>query len=451
MLSAVKKVLVLDAQIERRQTLKALLESVGAIVVARATCTSEVMEPCCAIVLTALAYEEVQVVMQKYPGVPILLHADSAIDVQVLKTHTAGLVRVFPADSDRNTIMQVLSECRHWSTEQEAQSRIATIDKLLVGESTAIKKIREIIFKLAQSDINVLIRGESGTGKEIVARSIHLLSPRHGDAFLPVNCGAIPGELLESELFGHERGAFTGAVTRRVGRFEMAKKGTLFLDEIGDMPCAMQVKLLRVLQEKVFERVGGGASIGLEARMIAATHCDLEKYVQDGRFREDLYYRINVYPVYIPPLRDRLEDIPLLIEDITRKLNISGKLEFSHRALQALMSYAWPGNVRELSNLLERLMVQCPNQIIDLSELPERYQQGGCPVSALHIPPPMPRGDFDLKEFLSEVESTYIRKALDESQGVVAQAAQRLGVGRTTLVEKMRKYKIYRADIHDMS
>jgi sigma-54 specific flagellar transcriptional regulator A len=292
--------------------------------------------------------------------------------------------------------------------------------------------------------------GESGTGKEIVARQIHDLSARAKPAFIPINCGAIPSELLESELFGHERGAFTGAATRRIGRFELAKAGTIFLDEIGDMPCSMQVKLLRVLQERVFERVGGSTLIPMDARIISATHRDLDHSIKLGEFRADLYYRIHVYPIIIPPLRDRIVDIPLLIENIIAQLyaKYHCRIHLASAVLQACLEYTWPGNVRELANLLECLIVQYPNQTIDLSELPSRYQPGALfTTDRQHLP----SQQFDLKEHLSSVELSYIRQALQESEGVVSRAAQRLGIGRTTLVEKMRKYQLHRMECPELA
>ena len=224
----------------------------------------------------------------------------------------------------------------------------------LVGNSRSIRGVRKLIEQVANSDANVLILGESGTGKEVVARNLHYNSNRREKPFVPVNCGAIPPDLLESELFGHEKGAFTGAISSRLGRFEMAKGGTLFLDEIGDMPLAMQVKLLRVLQERVFERVGSNKSIPADIRIIAATHHDLEKEIADGRFREDLYYRLNVFPIDMPPLRDRVEDIPLLINELITRMEHEqrGSVRFTTTAIAALCEYPWTGNVRELSNLI---------------------------------------------------------------------------------------------------
>ncbi len=326
----------------------------------------------------------------------------------------------------------------------------------LVGQSKAIKDIKSLINKVASTDAVVLISGKSGTGKEVVAREIHARSEYSKGPFVPVNCAAIPKELLESELFGHEKGAFTGAITSRVGRFELAANGTLFLDEIGDMPLDCQVKLLRVLQERVLERVGGGKAIPVKARIIAATNKDLEQAVKAGEFREDLFYRIHVFPVSIPALCDRKEDIPLIANVIPSQLGLpdSAKVQFAPEALEALISYDWPGNVRELSNLIERMSVLYPGQVITKRQLPEPY--GAQPtlsppstspvteslmMNAHTLPENAP---FNLKDYLTQLETSFIEQALSQSNGVVSKAASRLGLRRTTLVEKMRKLNIER-------
>lgn len=351
----------------------------------------------------------------------------------------------------------------------------------LGGTSSAVQYVRKMIEQVARTDASVLILGESGTGKEVVARNIHALSNRCKSNFVPVNCGAIPGDLLESELFGHEKGAFTGAITARQGRFELAEKGTLFLDEIGDMGLTMQVKLLRVLQERNFERVGSNRSISADVRILAATHRDLEKYIREGKFREDLYYRLNVFPIELPALRDRLEDVPELLQDQVDKLARDNgvNLRFTAAALDALCQCNWPGNVRELGNLAERLSILYPDSLVDVKHLPPKYQPSGKKMT----PPPfdpvrmfadpveedesmLPSGDtvavlaprtaessattapattlgnegLDLKEHLAQLEVQIIQQALDASGGVVAHAAELLKMRRTTLVEKLKKY-----------
>ncbi|MCW9023780.1 MAG: sigma-54 dependent transcriptional regulator [Gammaproteobacteria bacterium] len=353
-----------------------------------------------------------------------------------------------------------------------ASSSVKTLFRSLVGNSRGIREIRRLIDQVADSEANVMILGESGTGKEVVARNLHYHSSRRDQAFVPVNCGAIPPDLLESELFGHEKGAFTGAISSRQGRFEMANGGTLFLDEIGDMPLSMQVKLLRVIQERMFERVGSNKSIKANVRIIAATHRDLEKEVDEGRFREDLFYRLNVFPIEMPPLRERTEDISLLIEELITRMEYEkrGSVRLTQNAIAALCQYKWLGNVRELSNLIERLIIMFPSGVVDMRDLPEKYrrdiavadlpqaddsQDAGLDNSMeadvfqeqdINAPLRIPADGLDLKEHLTNLESSLIRQALEDVDGVVAHAAKRLNMRRTTLVEKMRKYGLQRVD-----
>ena len=365
------------------------------------------------------------------------------------------------------------------------------LDHSFVGNSVVIRQVKKLITQVAKSNANVLILGESGTGKEVVANCLHHMSKRNGMPYVPVNCGAIPKDLLESELFGHEKGAFTGALSLRKGRFEMAHGGSLFLDEIGDMPLSMQVKILRVLQERMFERVGGNKSLQSNVRVIAATHRDLEEEVKNGHFREDLFYRLNVFPIEIPPLRDRAEDIPLLFNVLNQQMekNSEVSVQLSQKAMASIMQHPWPGNVRELSNLVERLGIMYPEEPVKWDELPEKYQYD---ISHIDILPQLnithadevdstiieqtddavyklesasptddaidpsfkkkqtsdeyplvdqlPNEDFDLKEHLANLEYSLIQQALKESDGVVAHAAKRLHMRRTTLVEKLKKY-----------
>jgi sigma-54 specific flagellar transcriptional regulator A len=314
-----------------------------------------------------------------------------------------------------------------------------------VGGSDAIHGLNQLMRQVAGYDSTVLIRGESGCGKELVARRIHELSARAQGPFVPVNCGAIPRELLESELFGHEKGAFTGALTARIGRFELADGGTLFLDEIGDMSFDMQVKLLRVLQERVFERVGSGEQRRANVRILAATHRDLETRARSGEFREDLFFRLNVFPIVVPPLRERIDDLPALLADLVRRGEAQGRpsIAFTETALDCLAAYSWPGNVRELQNLVERLAILYPNQTIDREQLPtpigerRRNSQVQAPV------PTIPKTGLDLREYLGNIEKQLIRSALDQAEGTVAHAAKLLKLQRTTLVEKLRKYELH--------
>ncbi len=331
----------------------------------------------------------------------------------------------------------------------------------LVGNSRSIIEVRKLIEKVAESDATVLILGESGTGKEVVARNLHYHSVRRDKPFVPINCGAIPGELLESELFGHEKGAFTGAVTARRGRFEMAEGGTLFLDEIGDMPMAMQVKLLRVLQERTYERLGGNKEITANVRIVAATHQNLEELISEGKFREDLYYRLNVFPIEMPPLRDRMEDVPLLVNELIARMEHEkrGSVRFTPACMIALCQYRWPGNVRELSNLLERMVIMYPYGVVDVADLPTKFKPSGnsSDLPAMNFDQHLasnadlqtsrlPRDGLDLKEHISTVECSLIKQALEEADGVVAHAAKRLKMRRTTLVEKLRKYGLQRSE-----
>jgi sigma-54 specific flagellar transcriptional regulator A len=296
--------------------------------------------------------------------------------------------------------------------------------------------------QVAGYDSTVLIRGESGSGKELVARRIHELSRRGKGPFVPVNCGAIPRDLLESELFGHEKGAFTGALTTRIGRFELADGGTLFLDEIGDMSFDMQVKLLRVLQERVFERVGSGEQRRSNVRIVAATHRDLEARSRAGEFREDLYFRLNVFPIVVPALRERIEDLPVLIDDLVRRGEAEGRpsIRFTQLALDCLAAYAWPGNVRELENLIERLAILHPGKTLDRTDLPAPIgERRRSPQPTLTT---IPHTGLDLREHLGNIERELIRSALDQTDGTVAHAARLLKLRRTTLVEKLRKYEL---------
>jgi sigma-54 specific flagellar transcriptional regulator A len=309
-----------------------------------------------------------------------------------------------------------------------------------------MRGMRDLVAQVASSDATVLVVGETGTGKELVARSIHELSARSGGPFVPVNCGAIPAELLESELFGHEKGAFTGAIATRQGRFEMAAGGTLFLDEIGDMPLDMQVKLLRVLQERTFERVGSTTMLKADVRIIAATHQNLEALVEAQKFRMDLFYRLDVFPIRTPPLRDRVSDIAPLIAHQLTQLPESDGLALTDAAVQRLEQYPWPGNVRELMNLVERLTILHAGQVVDVQQLPEKYRFGS--DSALSeqagSPDRLPDEGVDLKDHIARMEMQLIQEALDRENGVVAKAAALLGLQRTTLVEKMKKLGIQR-------
>ncbi|WP_375170241.1 sigma-54 dependent transcriptional regulator [Marinobacter sp.] len=353
-------------------------------------------------------------------------------------------------------------------SQQRGQQRSLQLFRSLVGTSRKVHQVRQLMEQVADKDVSVLITGESGTGKEVVARNLHYHSARRDKPFVPVNCGAIPAELLESELFGHEKGAFTGAITARVGRFEMAEGGTLFLDEIGDMPLNMQVKILRVLQERTFERVGSNRTQSADVRIIAATHKNLEDMIETGEFREDLYYRLNVFPIEMPSLRERVEDIPLLINELISRMEKEkrGSLRMNSAAIMSLCRHNWPGNVRELANLVERLAIMHPYGVIGVQELPKKFryvddydenrpvEDSGMPsgvpgLVGLDAPALLPVNGIDLKDYLSNLEKQLIQQALDEAGGVVARAAEKLRIRRTTLVEKVRKYGLREEESED--
>jgi len=314
----------------------------------------------------------------------------------------------------------------------------------ILGQSIEIKEVFNMIAKVGRTSSTVLIMGESGTGKELVCKAIHKMSDRHKKPIIPVNCGAIPEELLESELFGHEKGAFTGATTAREGRFQMADGGTIFLDEVSEMSPKLQVKFLRVLQESKFERVGGGKTIHVDIRVIAATNRDLEQSVVEKKFREDLYYRLNVIPLHVPPLRERSGDISILVQSFMNKYQekkITSIKSVAPDAMDAIQNYHWPGNVRELENLVERMAILVEDSTLKMSDLPERFLSGKKfepstePLSLLNIPDE----GINLREVVEDIEHRLIKKALEMSGGVKNRAAQLLGLNRTTLVEKLRK------------
>jgi DNA-binding NtrC family response regulator len=339
----------------------------------------------------------------------------------------------------------IFSEAKTKSTSKLRIDRPSVEDSFhgMIGRSKAMREVFERIEKVAKTDSTILIMGASGTGKELVASAIHKLSSRGNKSRVSVNCGAIPGDLLESELFGHVKGAFTGAISNRKGRFELAQNGTIFLDEIGDMPQLLQVKLLRVLQERVIEPVGSAETMSIDTRVIAATHRDLEKAVQEGKFREDLFYRLNVIPIKMPSLKDRREDIPLLISyflDRFVSADRSNEISFAPLTMDLLMGYDWPGNVRELENVIERLVILRGGNEILPEDLPAKiFRSNPLATQQYKTLFELPEIGVDLKQILSDIEDSLIVQAMNRTRGNKNQASKLLALNRTTLIEKMKK------------
>ena len=352
------------------------------------------------------------------------------------------------------TVLVVRNALRQRRLEDENRALRARVDKTrtMVGESQAMRQLREHVAMAAPTNGRVLIYGENGTGKELVARTIHALSRRRNASFVEVNCAAIPEELIESELFGHVRGAFTGAVADRRGKFEVADGGTIFLDEIGDMSVKTQAKVLRVLQEQTMEPVGGTNRITVDARVLAATNKDLQAEIRSGGFREDLYFRLNVIPIFVPPLRDRREDIPLLADHFMAEFarEYGRRLKrFEPPAVSVIEQYAWPGNVRELRNVIERLMIMVPGDSITVEDL-SFLDHGGVPRVPIAEPSPAER--LTLHEARDRFERDLILRTLDEQKGNMSRTADVLGVERSNLYRKMRAFGIAparRADAED--
>ncbi len=461
-----KALLVIDSDTKRRVQLKEWLNAGGRPRVhetgpgewqqkleADGTVHIVMLGPCTSAAEQARLYEAMRT---HRPNLPVILYSDEASSAPFPPENTTtGFLRTIRLPVDRAILPEILTQADEYASERSATARNPELFRSLVGKSEGVRHVRQLVERVAPSDSTVLILGESGTGKEVVARNLHYRSPRRGKPFVAVNCGAIPADLLESELFGHEKGAFTGAVSARQGRFELATGGTLFLDEIGEMSLAMQVKLLRVIQERSYERVGGDRTLRVDVRLIAATHRELEREVQAKRFREDLYYRLNVFPIQMPPLRDRAEDIPLLVTELNARLRQErgATVRFTPDAVTALQRYAWPGNVRELANLVERLTILTPEGTVDVNDLPAQYRAAATPSAAaagVNVQnstlalPVLPGDGMDLKEYLNNVEYGLIMQALTRTGGVVAHAANLLKLRRTTLVEKLYKYGVRR-------
>jgi DNA-binding NtrC family response regulator len=385
--------------------------------------------------------------LERYPGILAIVvtgYATVKDAVDIIKRGAADFVaKPFQFDE----LLHVINSAREQQRLKDENAYLRQqLDQrfglaAMVGKSAPMQALYQLIESVAATSATVLIAGETGTGKEMVARAIHQTSVRRQQRFMAINCGAIPEPLLEAELFGHVRGAFTGAVGTRQGRIEQADKGTLFLDEVGTMPASLQMKLLRVLQEREFERVGDPRTIKVDVRVIAATNADLEKMVKDGTFREDLFYRLNVVAVQLPPLRERLEDIPLLVARFIEKLQPASDgrepVVVSQDAMRRLMAYEWPGNVRQLENVIERaLALGAGRRLVDIDDLPaELRRESSIPAVA----PPLSESGLDLPALVQAFERQLIDQALARTEGNRGAAARLLGLKRTTLVEKLRR------------
>lgn len=488
-----KHILVVDNNNERQQQIATVLSFIGEHYQlcgsSELSDQAAVESPLLTIVLCGELEEKLIDFVKKNPACPFLLH--DVVDASALD-HCANVIGELTTPLNYAQLTEMVHHCHQYQNKlphgkARGQGNKALF-RSLVGISEPMQQVRFLIEQVASTQANVLILGESGTGKEVVARNIHDLSARAKAPFVPVNCGAIPPDLLESELFGHEKGAFTGAISTRKGRFELAEGGTLFLDEIGDMPHPMQVKLLRVLQERTFERVGGAKSIKADVRVIAATHQNLEEMIKTNDFREDLYYRLNVFPIETPSLRERQEDIPLLLQELISRFEADQgqSVRFTEQAIASLQEHPWSGNVRELSNLIERMIIMFGEQVVDVAELPKKYQHidveayspeypeelqerevinelfagfdyeegeddddsfsAGFEEESTDDPNVLPDEGVNLKEYLADLEVSLITQALERHDWVVARAAELLGMRRTTLVEKMRKYQLQKTD-----
>ncbi|MFO8056756.1 MAG: sigma-54 dependent transcriptional regulator [bacterium] len=386
--------------------------------------------------------ESLQKIKETYPELPVvMISGHGTIETAVKSTRLGAydyIEKPLSLDKIIITIQNALELTRLSREYRRLSEEMAGKDEL-IGQSRPIKELRSQIEKVAPTEGWVLISGENGTGKEVLARMIHRGSLRSDRPFVSVNCAAIPEELIESELFGHEKGAFTGAVDRKQGKFDMADGGTLFLDEIADMSLRTQSKILRILQEQQFERVGGTSPIKVDVRVIAASNKDLEKAMQEGSFREDLYYRLNVIPLYLPPLRERKEDIPLFVDHFLKDFCARSRLKqkkINKRALQAFMQYSWPGNVRELKNVIERMVILSPGGDITVKDLPPALTSPGtAPVTSAYDLP-------TLKEARNAFEKQYLMRKLIENDHNVSRTAEQVGVERSSLHRKIKSYGI---------
>ncbi|HAA02544.1 MAG TPA: DNA-binding response regulator [Syntrophobacteraceae bacterium] len=456
--SRLPRILIADASQVELQALNEGLARAG-FTVDQATCAREVFarvaEVSYEVVITELTIPEIEEsallthFAENHPDTAVIILTEHGSIESAVDSMKKGAFDYFTKPASLEALVQAVHRAQEFITFKAdnvlVHSQLQGCYRFdnIIGQSKPMQTLFRMIQRVAGTDSTVLIMGESGTGKELIANAIHHHSGRRDRPFVPINCGAIPEELMESELFGHERGAFTGALRERKGRFEIAHEGTVFLDEIGEMSPKLQVKLLRVLQERKFERVGSSRTIDVDVRVIAATNKNLEDAVAAGRFREDLYYRLNVIPFHVPPLRERDGDVQLLVhyflQQHCRKKDISPK-QISKSAMESLHGYNWPGNVRELENVIERLVILTDNDEIQADELPARMRE----TKACGSPALLSLGNngIDLKKTLDDLEYHLIVEALKKAQGVKNQAAKYLGLNRTTLIEKMKKRKI---------
>ncbi len=400
--------------------------------------------------------EVVQTTLEQYPdivGVVVTGYGTVKDAVEAIKRGASDFItKPFQFDHLLHILSTALEQRRLKSENAYLRSQLEERYKFegLVGRSRPMRQLFEVLETVSGTASTILVTGETGTGKELVARAIHHNSPRKNHRFVALNCGAIPENLLEAELFGHVRGAFTGAVATRAGRLEQASGGTLFLDEVGTMSAGLQAKLLRALQEREFERVGDSHSIRVDVRVIAATNSDLEGMVEDGSFRKDLYYRLNVIPIHLPALRERRDDIPILVKSLLHKLGqqldpARGDVVFSQEAMRRLMAYDWPGNIRQLENVIERALALTPGRSqIDVGDLPARVGEGPARPAAVDVT--LPEEGVDLQRYVHDVERELIRRSLERTGGNKNKAAQLLGIKRTTLVEKAKRLGLDREE-----
>jgi two-component system, NtrC family, response regulator AtoC len=452
-----EKILVVDDELNMRLVLKALLNKEG-YDVATASDGVEALKVLKSggveVVVTDLKMPKLdgvgllERVIRDYPSTPVIIitaHGTIATAVDALKKGAFDYItKPFERDELKNIIHKAIRTRR--LNEEELLVSPDDIDRQgIIGFSEPMVKIYDTIKRVAPTPTTILISGETGTGKDLIAYAIHRNSPRRDNPFVKINCAAIAENLIESELFGHERGAFTGAVSTKPGRFELADKGTLFLDEVGEIPRDMQVKLLRVIQDHEFERVGGLRTIKVDVRLIAATNRNLLQDVKDGRFREDLYYRLNVFPTHLPPLRERREDILPLTDYFIEKFNSKldrGVKHIDSRVKDILVGYDWPGNIRELENLIERIVLMAGGDTITFEDIPPEWKSAAEAISVFQQGgQKKPFKDF-VKGHMEEVEKQSIIQCLEEVGGNVTKAAQRLGLSRKGLQLKMIKYNL---------